>query len=236
MATNVAKQTKVTLVYDGLKRAILEGEYAPGSRIVADQVAEQFAVSTVPIREALVRLAGEGWVELSPHVGALVPPFDPNEVLENALIRAALESSAIRLATPHLNESHFRELKKYLSAMDRAAKASSPQYPRLNLEFHLLIVSACPYPRMRDLIQHVAEKTMRLRTVMFVPHYIGASQAEHREIVDALSARDADRAEALVRRHIEDAGRLLWERAMTHDGLPSAVGVSKRPVEARGGA
>jgi DNA-binding GntR family transcriptional regulator len=209
------KQTKVTLVYDGLKRAILEGEYAPGSRIVADQVAEQFAVSTVPIREALVRLAGEGWVELSPHVGAVVPPFDPNEVLENALIRAALESAATRLATPHLTESHFRDLKSYLAAMDRAAKASSPKYPRLNLEFHLLIVSACPYSRMRELIQQVAEKTMRLRTVMFVPHYIGASQVEHREIVDALIARDAPRAEELSRRHIEDAGKLLWEHAMT---------------------
>lgn len=211
-----APGTKVALVYGELKRAIMSGEYAPGSRIVADQVAEQLGVSTVPTREALVRLAGEGWVELSPHVGAVVPPFDPNEILENALIRAALESSATRLATPHLTTEHFRELKKRLTAMDRAASAGSPEYPRLNFEFHLLIVAACPYVRMRDLIRHVAEKTMRLRTVTFVPHYIGASQAEHKEIVEALEVRDAEGAERLVRRHIEEAGKLRWEHAMTH--------------------
>lgn len=206
------------MVYAELKRAIMDGTYPPGSRIVADRVAAQLQVSAVPTREALVRLAGEGWIQLSPHVGAMVPPFDPTEVLENALIRAALESAATRLATPHLTPQHFKKLRGLLTAMDRAAKTSPSDYPRLNLEFHLAIVSACPYARMRELIEQVAEKTTRLRTVTFVPYYILASQTEHRELLDALEARDADRAEQLSRRHIEEAGRLLWEHAMTRHG------------------
>jgi DNA-binding GntR family transcriptional regulator len=221
---NKPRKTKVALVYEELKRSIMDGEYEPGSRVVGDQLAEQLGMSAVPVREAIVRLASEGWLEISPHVGAVVPPFDPNEILENALIRAALESSATRLATPHLTASHFRELRRYLDAMDEAAAEGSPHYPRLNLEFHQLILSACPYKRMRDLVQQVAERTMRLRTVTLVPHYVGASQAEHRELVRALEAGDADRAEDISRRHIEQAGRLMWERATAaHRGNADAV-------------
>ena len=221
-AASGQRTTKVALVYAELKRAIMDGTYPPGSRIVADQVAAQLNVSAVPIREALVRLAGEGWVRLSPHVGATVPPFDPTEVLENALIRAALESAATRLATPHLTPEHFKELRRLLTAMDRAAKSDPSKYPGLNLDFHLTIVSACPYAGMRDLIRQVAEKTTRLRTVTFVPYYILASQTEHRELLDALQARNAELAEQLSRRHIEEAGKLLWEHAVTrHGGLAS---------------
>lgn len=214
-ATSAPRMTKVALVYAELKRSIMDGTYPPGSRIVADQVAARLDVSAVPIREALVRLAGEGWIQLNPHVGATVPAFDPTEVLENALIRAALESAATRLATPHLTPAHFKKLRQLLTAMDRAAKSAPADYPRLNLEFHLTIVSACPYARMRELIEQVAEKTTRLRTVTFVPYYILASQTEHRELLAALEARDADQAELISRRHIEEAGKLLWEHAMT---------------------
>jgi DNA-binding GntR family transcriptional regulator len=207
------RQTKVSRVYAELKRGIMAGDYPPGTRIVADQVAEALGVSTVPIREALLRLSGEGWVELSPHVGAIVPQFDPNEILETALIRAALESTATRLATPHLSLTDLELLEQHLDAMDLAAEKSSVDYPALNMRFHLMIVAACPYPRMRDLITQIAEKTMRLRTVTFIPHYVAESQREHHQILDALRSRDADVAESLARRHIEKAGQLLWEHA-----------------------
>jgi DNA-binding GntR family transcriptional regulator len=209
------RQTKVSRVYDELKRRIMAGEYPPGGRIVADQLAETLGVSTVPIREALLRLSGEGWVELSPHVGAVVPEFNPSEILETALIRGAVESTATRLATPHLSRADLERLEAHLEAMDHAADRASGTYPELNMQFHLMIVAACPYPRMRDLITQIAEKTMRLRTVSVIPHYLPDSQHEHRELLEALTARDSELAETLARRHIEKAGQLLWEHAMS---------------------
>ncbi len=209
-----ARDTKVARVYRELKRAIMAGEYPPGARIVAEQVADALEVSTVPIREALLRLSGEGWVELSPHVGAIVPRFVPSEILETALIRGALESTATRLATPHLAASDLVELDRQVDAMDRAAEDGSGTYPVLNMQFHLTIVAACPYPRMRDLVTQIAEKTTRFRTVSALPSYLPESQEDHRRLVDALRARDADLAETIARRHIERAGRLLWEHAL----------------------
>ncbi len=223
-------RTKVRLVYSELKRRIIAGEYPPGGRIVADQAADSFGVSAVPVREALLRLAGEGWVKIIPHVGATVPAFEPSEILETALIRGAIESTATRLATPHLTNQDLEKLEGCLIAMDEASEAGSDLYPKLNMEFHLAIVAACPYPRMRDLITQIAEKTMQLRTVNVIPHYLPESQREHREILDALRARDSELAELLCRRHIETAGQLLWEHAMSARDLRTASG-SPRIVE-----
>lgn len=214
-AVSSGRHTKVARVYAELKRAIMAGEYAPGTRIVAEQIADALGVSTVPIREALLRLSGEGWVELSPHVGAIVPRFEPSEILETALIRGALESTATGLATPHLVRRDLAQLERQLDAMDRAAERGSGSYPELNMRFHLTIVAACPYPRMRDLVTQIAEKTTRFRTVTALPSYLPESQNEHRRLFDALQARDPDLAETIARRHIERAGRLLWEHALS---------------------
>ncbi len=108
-----------TLV-DALREAILTGRYAPGARLVQDDLAAAFGVSRIPLREALRRLEGEGLVVISPNRGAIVRPLAPKDVVDLYDLRLALESLAIRRAA-----ERFADLR----AIDEgAARAGAPRH------------------------------------------------------------------------------------------------------------
>lgn len=169
----------------------------------------------MPVREALVRLAGEGWLRLKPHIGAVVSELSPDEIIETSLIRAAMESVAVRLSTERLTRKALKQIRILVEQMDDAAATDDPEYPRLNFEFHTSAFQACPYPSLRAMATSQTEKTFRLRTVHFLPEYLPESQAEHHDLLEALERRDSKAAEQIDRDHIERAGQLLWQFSLT---------------------
>ncbi len=206
-------KTKTALVYSELRRDILAGRYPPGARIVLDRVANQLGISKVPVREAVVQLVGEGWLVTKPHVGAIVPELDPEEILETSVIRAVVEGAAVRTAVEHLTDEMIERLRALHALMDTAAAANDEEYPQLNREFHGQLFQSCPYPQLRSLAMSLLDRGRRWRIVRFLPVYLPQSQSEHLAILQALEGRDAESAERLVRQHVEHAGRLLWKFA-----------------------
>ena len=103
-------KTKTEVVYDFLKKNILNGRYQPGEKIVISVIARQLDVSDIPIREAIKRLQTEGLLDITPHVGANVVEMDQDEFEQITLIRAELEGLATRLSINHLSEKDFKEL------------------------------------------------------------------------------------------------------------------------------
>ncbi len=206
-------KTKTALVYSQLRRDILAGRYPPGTRIVFDQVASRFGISKVPVREAVVQLVGEGWLVMRPHVGAIVPELNPEEILETSVIRAVVEGAAVRTSVDHLSGETLARLRGLQKLMDAAATANDPEYPQLNREFHGHMYQACPYPQLRSMVTSLLDRGRRWRIVRFLPTYLPQSQSEHLAILEALERRDGESAERLVRQHVEHAGRLLWEFA-----------------------
>lgn len=211
-------RTKTALVYAELREAILSGGYPPGARIVFDQVAAQLGVSKVPVREAVVQLVGEGWLTIRPHVGAVVPELNAEEIIETSVIRAVLEGAAVRSAVNTISEETLTSLARMQKAMDKAAAANNPEYPQLNREFHAALLSACPYPQLQSMALSLLDRSRRWRIVRFLPNYLPDSQSEHEAILNAIEDRDGVLAERLIRRHIEHAGRLLWEYARKRQG------------------
>ena len=115
----------------------------------------------------------------------------------------------------HLGVS-FRQLQGLVAEMDDQARRLDPVYPETNLRFHLLIFDACPHRVLKTMAADLARKSARLRTVSYMPGYLATSQAQHRQVVEALERRDGQLAETLVREHIAHAGMLLWQYAMEH--------------------
>lgn len=206
-------RTKTSLVYDTLREFILAGRFPPGSRIIVDQVAAELGTSKVPVREAVVQLVGEGWLKSIPHVGAVVPTLSADEILETAIIRAAVEGMAVRHSVDALTPEDLDGLRALLNQLDEVAKSGSASYPSLNFDFHTSVFRRCRYPALRALAASLAEKSLHHRPVRFLPEYVRESQAQHWALVAALERRDADEAERVVRHHIEHAGRLLWQYA-----------------------
>lgn len=217
-------QTKTGLVHDELRGAILRGEFAPGARVNADDIADRLGTSKVPVREAILRLAGEGWLELRPHAGAIVPIMSPEEIVDTAVLRAAVENAAVRLAVPRHTPESAAALRKLLRRMDVAARTNSATYPDLNAEFHCAVLAPCPYPMTRKQAEVLIHQAVRFRPVRFMPDYLLASQEEHRQISDAVLAGDSCAAAELTRDHVMRAANLLYNFILNETGNEGTQG------------
>ncbi|TDE11867.1 GntR family transcriptional regulator [Jiangella asiatica] len=200
-------RTKTELVYEHLRERILAGQPAPGERLVLDQVAADLGISKVPVREAVTRLLGEGWLENRPHAGPVVPVLSPAEVVETAVIRAALETAAIEAAIPRHDERSVAAMREILTEMEIADEEA--EFPRLNVRLHTAVIEPCGLPRLLEMTVSLMHRTFRYQTIHRVGGYRQLAHSEHVAIVDAVTARDVERATALTRRHIVEAAERL---------------------------
>jgi DNA-binding GntR family transcriptional regulator len=197
---------------------IISGRLAPGSRIVETRLAQQFGVSQAPVREALRDLELFGFVVCSPFKGTQVRKISTEDLLEIYPIRAALESVAARTAATRIDEATLKHLDGLIATMRQAASRNDgAAHAHADFAFHEAIIKASG----NRMLEHVWQ-TMRLATTTFVTHAM--TQLTHRTldeigerhlpVVAALRAHDPDRAEAAMRRHIEEPGDWIRDAAM----------------------
>src|SRR5919204_6551984 len=113
------RRTTPGMVADVLRDAIMRGVLKGGQPLRQDELAAQFGLSRIPVREALRQLEGEGLVTVNPHRGAVVSTLSSDELQEVCEIRSALETMALRLAIPHLDEEALARAEAILVETDR---------------------------------------------------------------------------------------------------------------------
>lgn len=204
-AARTPSVTKQERVYQAIRERILSGAYGPGYRVVIDALAEEFAVSALPVREAIRRLEAEGLVIYRPNAGAQVAPAEPGVFDEEMTVLAVLEGFASALSAPHLTARDITELRRINDRMRAAMEQlDSLSFGRLNQEFHALINSRCPNEALVDMLRDVARRLDAIRRTVFVqiPYRGSASVAEHGELIDLIAdGADASKIEALAREH-----------------------------------
>lgn len=202
--------TKNNYLYESLKDEIIEGKLRPGERIVISDVAKRYNVSPMPIREAINRLQQDGFVEVIPHVGARVTPFDMERHKEMMMIRTELECLAVKLSTPFVNEDTMARLEQILIEMEECLRTNSnKQYGKLNYEFHMLIYGASPYKILLELITSLWARAEFSRSVFEkIPSRNLASFAEHKAIIEAIKEKDGEKAAQILRKQKVEATAL----------------------------
>jgi DNA-binding GntR family transcriptional regulator len=191
---------------------ILNGRLAPGARIVETKIAQQFGVSQGPVREALRDLELFGFVVSSPFRGTQVRRISTEELLEIYPIRAALEGVAARAAAIRIDKSTLEHLEELIGTMrEAAARDDHRGEADADHSFHHAIVKASGNRMLEHLWQ-----TMRLSITTCLTHSITHRSLHeiaerHGAVLEALRSGDPDRAEAAVRRHIEEPGE--WIRS-----------------------
>jgi DNA-binding GntR family transcriptional regulator len=204
-------------VADRLRADILEGRLKPGEWLRQERLAQAYGVSQMPVREALKQLAAEGLVEHVPYRGVRIVEFSPEDVEDLYACRAFIEGMAARSAAQNVTKEELAELRDIHEQMVRCKTPEElAKYRELNRRFHGLIFSAS---RRSYIVRTLAQLWSAFPTMLWsnipgiavtsVPGRDEPDAAEHEEIVEALAARDADRAESAVRRHIESAGEML---------------------------
>ena len=207
--------------YERLCDEIRTGKLPPGSRLRETEIAARLAVSRTPVREAIRRLEAEGLVDHLPRSGAVVRKLDYPELMELYEMRTVLEGTAARLAARAASPVELEELVAINDEM-RAAAGRPEVVIGLNRQFHKLLLDAA---RNRFLLRAMAtvENTLLIlgSSSMAKPDRAREAVDEHREVLDALLARDGAAAEAAMRRHMERAqfARLrILRRANAEDG------------------
>lgn len=210
--TAIARSVLAEQVKDSLLKAILDGRYPPGSRIVETRAARQFGTSQAPVREALRGLEALGVVEILPFRGARVRRPTAGELLEAYIVRAELEALAVRLAVPRLTDADLASLIEAYDAMMRAATMDDRHAVAIaDAEFHARLIRLAGN-RTLERVWHSLEPFSRTYITLLVPGADARWTADlHRPVLDALRRRDAGGVEAALRQHFANASAKLRE-------------------------
>lgn len=195
--------TKNEILYNELKERILDGSFHSGERMVVANIAKEFQVSPMPVREAFQRLQQDGLIEIVPHVGAHVKAIDLKTFQEIIYIRNELEPIAARLAALNMPESQIDLLLSLTEEMEKCVQAGDPRYyTQLNLRFHGCIYANCGNATLYELIQSLRAKTERSKSIFMRDHErMAISTKDHKEIAECLRKRDPEAAYNSFRRH-----------------------------------
>ncbi len=190
---------------EAIKRAIMAMDiYGRGDEIRLDerQLSQDLGVSRTPIREALSVLEQEGFVRSIPRRGIHVVRKSKREVVEMITVWAAIESMAARLAATTASDAELAGLRGLVEAFADDPSGQLSEYSDANMAFHRAIIRLGGIELMSTLTDSLFIHMRAVRAVtMTQDNRARRSMADHRAIIAALEARDADRAQRLVREH-----------------------------------
>jgi len=198
--------------YDQIKRRILENDMAAGFQVLEQELAQMLDMSRTPVREALIRLAEEGMVEVRPRHGMRVLPVSADDMREIYEILTSLESTAAELAAARgVTDAELAELKQAVTDMDAALEQDDlRKWAEADEKFHMLLVKFSNNERLHTLVNSFWEQTHRVRLVTLrlrpKPTY---SNKDHAAVIDAIAKGDREAARRLHHRHRVKSGNML---------------------------
>ena len=205
-ARTLRVRSVVGLAYDEIRSLIVSGAVGPGARLGQAELADQLGISRTSVREALRRLAGDGLVEFEVNRGFFVLDIGLDSVLRRLEARLVLEPAIAQLAAKRRGETDLDAMRASIDA-ERAASSSDDAHDA-SRAFHMAMATATRNDALVRLldglwIADVGRRLLARRRL--APRWQDDDVAEHVEIVTAIEASDAARAEELVRAHVEAA-------------------------------
>jgi DNA-binding GntR family transcriptional regulator len=196
-------------VHDRLRTKILTLEFRPGTRLVEDELTETFNAGRTPVREALLRLQGEGLV--SRQRGWIVEATDPANFRNIFEARIAIEGYAARMAAERIDGDGLARLAGLMADMEVLEKPRA-EINRLNRAFHVEIVRASGNGLFVEMHERTQFQYWNLRLpVVFLKEQLAVSTEQHRALFDALQRGSGDQAEQAARVHIESTMKIVAE-------------------------
>ena len=207
--------------YTFVKDLLLSGErYRPGEKISVEELSRQLGVSRTPVWGAINHLEAEGVVEIVPRQGVYLIDFDPAKALDIYVAREALEGMAARLAADRGSDRQFGALKAALEKQRACLEDGDAEcYAAAAMAFHERIVVAAANKPLARLLGSVYAQIQAMRAhsrSKDFPTRMPPSVETHERILDAIVARDPERAEREARTHIQSLGDEIKNRAAGH--------------------
>ena len=214
-------QNKCNQIYYTVRDEIVTGKYPGGTFIIESDLCEQFAVSRTPVREALIRLSQDNFLELIPNRGAYVPHVTLSDISEICQLRAANEGLAAFLLSKNANEAVLKKLEESI-LREEALLADPNTDPKAisaeDFAFHILIAKNCGNARLADILNLIENQMKRFAYLSSDRHAaessLRVSVAAHRATLDAIRAGDAEAAREHLSKHWWDMLDGYFQRSM----------------------
>jgi DNA-binding GntR family transcriptional regulator len=211
-------------VYETLREDIIEGRLAANARLVVSRLARRYGTSTNPVREALQQLRGEGFVIFLPNRGARVRAIDEDFLRDTNEVEMLIEPYFTRWFVGIVTDLDILRMETIQAEIEANAFADLARHSELDTEFHRVVYD-------RHYNQHAFELWWKHREILNAitrrfPMSLGRRAAvlrEHRALIAALRAQDADTAADIVREHVAGSGRHMVEQMRAIRGRQRAA-------------
>ena len=227
--SEAAPETRSDWALRRLRTAILTGEFPPGTKLRAEDLAERWHVSPTPLREAFQRLGGARLVEISPQRGVRVAEFTLADAADLYALRLRLEPPALRQSLRRSDDAHRAAITAALARLEAARTLE--EGTEAHLDFHAALLARCPSAWTRRIVGVLAEHAQRYVLLGAQKFRSGRGPAvEHTALRDAAIAGDVDRAVAVLEEHLR--GTLDSVRAALAD-VPVTPATKREPKPRR---
>lgn len=198
-------------IYNKVREGLIVGNFAPGERLLMQDLAAQLGTSVTPVREACLRLVSEQALELRSGRFVIVPDLSRERYIQIKLIRTALEGLATEMAVENVTEEDVKQLAVFHSAFVAAEKAGDYEAARTaNRSFHFGVYRLSKMPMLIGQIESMWVSMGPILNVYYreIPHeYVGAEEHEH--LIDALRTGNKKKARAAIESDIKRAATSL---------------------------
>ena len=211
--------------YRALRRAIVRCEFVPGERLRVDDISTRYGFSSSPVREALARLAEQGFVRSIENRGFRVAPITSEGIIDLTRVRLLIETDALRAAIDNgddqWEEGIVAAAHSLRLAEQRLAEgpiALDETWSERHRAFHMAIYAACQSPLLLNLIEQLSDNAERYRRYSARFRTVSRKKnQEHQQFMKAVLLRDKRTAVALLRKHIVGTERGVLESAQFVD-------------------
>jgi len=207
-------ETVAARIYGLVKEQIIEGRYPPGARITEQNLAAEFSTSRTPVREAMRQLVADGFARFKPNSGTVVREWTSEEMRQVFDLRVLIEPEIAGHAAARITDAEIGELTRIQDEIESCgADTSLPntsRIGRLNREFHRILAEASHNERLISMLASAIEMPIVQQTFRrYTPQRLARSFSHHRELIDALAARDSAWARSVMSSHIHSAKQTL---------------------------
>lgn len=210
-------QTAEEYAYRHLRHMILSGRLTGGTRINQDEIARDLQLSRMPVRQAILRLEGDGLVVNRPNRGATVTTLGPEAALELFEMRGVLEGLAISVAIAHIDAAALREIEARIGELE-GLQTDPGLWLERHDELHDFLCGFAGRPRLRANLRHIRHSVAPYQRIyLSTNRQAELSGFEHRALLEVIRAGDAGAAERMMREHVMSAAQAFVDFLRTYD-------------------
>ena len=190
--------------YAWLRSEVLSARLRPGQTLSENEVAAQLGVSRTPVREAIIRLEGEGLLTVRPQIGTVVAPIDLDAVADGQFLREAIECKTVALAAAHVRPADARTLRALLREQARAVQRhAQSEFIALDDRMHRHLVTMAGRPRLWQRVEEVKAQLDRVRVLSLEDRdWLATILGQHEAIVQHVLAGAGDAAAVAMENHL----------------------------------